>query len=81
MNYLLGERTENEAVCKLNIEMSALEQYLNEKNKDCEDKRFKYNENNNSYNWSFIYVYITVKKSEKQEVMFPIIILKSLEVL
>lgn len=42
MNYLLGSRTENEAVCKLDIDMTALEEYLNDKNKDCEDKRFRY---------------------------------------
>ncbi len=42
MNYVLGSRTENEAVCKIEIEMTALEQYLSDKNKDCTDKRIRY---------------------------------------
>lgn len=42
MNYLMGERTENEAVCHLDVEMSALNQFIKDKNDNNPNPVFKY---------------------------------------
>lgn len=42
MNNLMGNRTENEAITKFEIDITNLNKYLEEKNKDCTDSRFKY---------------------------------------